>query len=103
MIRAVVEFLLLAFVTRAIWLLIGGVIQGLASPAAAPRSPARSARMVRDPVCGTFVLPERAIKLTTGREDRFFCSTACRDMYRAKGSMAHVGSPHSAVRQGGKS
>jgi len=40
--------------------------------------------MVRDPVCGTFVLPERAISVTVGRQQVFFCSLACRDAYRAR-------------------
>jgi hypothetical protein len=59
--------------------------------------------MERDPVCGTFVVPERAVKLTTGREDRFFCSVACRDAYRARGAIAQAGPAQGAVRQGGKS
>jgi YHS domain-containing protein len=40
--------------------------------------------MVRDPVCGTFVVPDRAIALMVGRENLYFCSTACRDTYRAR-------------------
>jgi YHS domain-containing protein len=40
--------------------------------------------MVRDPVCGTFVVPDRAVRLTDGREPVFFCSTACRDKFRAR-------------------
>jgi YHS domain-containing protein len=40
--------------------------------------------MVRDPVCGTFVVPERALTITNGREQVHFCSTTCRDKYRAK-------------------
>jgi YHS domain-containing protein len=40
--------------------------------------------MVRDPVCGTFVVPERAVSLTVGRELLHFCSVACRDAYRTR-------------------
>jgi YHS domain-containing protein len=39
--------------------------------------------MARDPVCGTFVLPERALTLVDGRSRVFFCSDVCRDKYRA--------------------
>jgi YHS domain-containing protein len=39
--------------------------------------------MVRDPVCGTFVLPERAVTVADGSTRVFFCSTACRDKYTA--------------------
>jgi YHS domain-containing protein len=42
--------------------------------------------MVRDPVCGTFVVPERAVSLSVGREIVYFCSVACRDAYRARPS-----------------
>jgi uncharacterized protein len=46
--------------------------------------PQRGVQMVRDPVCGTFVLPERAVTLVDGRSRQFFCSAACRDKYRAR-------------------
>jgi YHS domain-containing protein len=39
--------------------------------------------MVRDPVCGTFVVPDRALMLSVGRRELYFCSSACRDKYRA--------------------
>jgi YHS domain-containing protein len=42
--------------------------------------------MVRDPVCGTFVLPERAVILSDGRTRVFFCSDVCRDTYRSRRS-----------------
>ena len=35
--------------------------------------------MVRDPVCGTFVLPDHALTIVDGRSRVFFCSGACRD------------------------
>jgi YHS domain-containing protein len=38
--------------------------------------------MVRDPVCGTFVLPDQAFTIVDGRSRVFFCSGACRDKYR---------------------
>jgi hypothetical protein len=41
-------------------------------------------KMVRDPVCGTFILPDRAVRLVEGGRDIHFCSTGCRDKYRAR-------------------
>jgi len=38
---------------------------------------------VRDPVCGTFVVPDRALMLSVGRQQLYFCSPACRDAYLA--------------------
>jgi len=41
---------------------------------------------VRDPVCGTFVLPDHALPLVDGRARLFFCSDACRAKYQARPS-----------------
>ena len=43
-----------------------------------------SVQMVRDPVCGTFVLPDRALTLSIGQQQFHFCSATCRDKYRAR-------------------
>jgi YHS domain-containing protein len=40
--------------------------------------------MVRDPVCGTFVVPDRAVMLVEGAQRVHFCSDKCRDQYRAR-------------------
>jgi YHS domain-containing protein len=42
--------------------------------------------LVRDPHCGTYVPKARAIAVSVGHETFYFCSTACRDAYRAKAS-----------------
>jgi hypothetical protein len=44
----------------------------------------RSTQLVRDPVCGTWVLPKDDLSLTDGRQHLFFCSVACRDHYRSR-------------------
>jgi len=59
------------------------VIEGLTGPPAT-RTPARSVSMVRDPVCGTFLLPDHAIALPDKRGPLYFCSERCRDQYRAR-------------------
>jgi ribosomal protein L24E len=35
-------------------------------------------------VCGTFVMPGRAVMITEGRQQIYFCSDRCRDRYRAR-------------------
>ena len=59
--------LVLAMVmARACWRVMGGVMDGLAGRAPRGRGgnvPGRSVQMVRDPVCGTYVIPDRAIVL----------------------------------------
>jgi hypothetical protein len=71
-------------VARAFWRLVDGVIAGLSGQPSATSGEIRGVQMARDPVCGTYVVPERAIAMNDGRQQVFFCSTGCRDKYRAK-------------------
>jgi hypothetical protein len=84
MLRLILIFLLVVFVTRALWRLVGGIIDGIAGPPRAGGPPQRGVQMVRDPVCGTFVAPETATTLAVGTSVLHFCSPACRDKYRAR-------------------
>ena len=77
--RLVLIIILGIFVARAFWRLIDGIVEG-----ARGRVPARGVAMVRDPVCGTFVLPDDARMISDGRARVFFCSDACRDKYQAR-------------------
>jgi hypothetical protein len=48
-------------------------------------SPRRgSARLIKDPVCGTYVAEETAVRAN----GQFFCSDECRDKFRATGRIA---------------
>ena len=40
-----------------------------------------SGRLERDPVCGTYVVAEAALKTSLNNEQQFFCSMQCRDKY----------------------
>jgi YHS domain-containing protein len=84
MFRFVLVSILLTLVARAVARLFHGIIEGMSGQPASTRTPQRGVPMVRDPVCGTFVLPERAVSLVDGRTRRFFCSNTCRDKYRAR-------------------
>jgi len=84
--EVLLDVILFVVLSRAFWKLVTGVVAGMSNKARAsqaPRSPDRGIQMARDPVCGTFVVPERAVVLTDGRERVYFCSTTCRDQYRA--------------------
>jgi hypothetical protein len=83
MLRLALLLILIIFVARAFWRVVDGMIDGLSGRAG--RRPSQgTARMVRDPVCGTFVVADRAIALEDGSERVWFCSAACRDKYRAR-------------------
>jgi YHS domain-containing protein len=79
MLRVGLLLLLFILFARAFWRLVDGVIEGVSGQ---QRRPLRAAQMVRDPVCGTFVVPNDALALTHGGRRLYFCSAACRDKYR---------------------
>ena len=84
MIRFVIYFALIILLTRALSRLWGGIVEGLTGePRTRSHVPQRGVQMVRDPVCGTFIVPDRALMLSVGRQQLYFCSPACRDKYRA--------------------
>ena len=85
MLRVILIGLLVVFFARALWRVLEGVIEGVTGqPLSGAKTPARGVQMVRDPVCGTFILPDRAVRLVEGGRDVHFCSTGCRDKYRAR-------------------
>jgi YHS domain-containing protein len=83
MIRFAVILALFVVIARTFWRVIDGIIEGLSGPGGA-RTPERRAHMVRDPVCGTFVLPDQALSVSDGSRRVYFCSANCRDKYRAR-------------------
>ncbi len=83
LLRTFLILLLVLFLARAVWRLLSGVVQGASAGGATPRGhrPASppAVKMVRDPVCGTYVVPGKALELARGRETLYFCSEKCRD------------------------
>jgi hypothetical protein len=82
--RLVLFVILSIFVARAFWRMVDGVIEGLSGRPPRSNIQSRGMQMVRDPVCGTFVVPDRAVAVNDGRREVFFCSLVCRDKYRAR-------------------
>jgi YHS domain-containing protein len=48
-----------------------------------PRPVRTGGTLYKDPVCGTYVSSDSAIAENVGGETVYFCSTECRDKYRA--------------------
>jgi YHS domain-containing protein len=77
---------------RAVWRFLDGIGQGLSGTSARSSAPTRrdghvpatGVQMERDPVCGTYVVPARAIVVADGARRVYFCSAACRDAYHAR-------------------
>lgn len=73
-------FAILAFVLwRLLWSGLKGMLEGMGYQP--PGGKGQSVGLVRDPVCGTFVLPSRALTSGTGANTRYFCSEKCREDY----------------------
>jgi YHS domain-containing protein len=80
----IIRILLVLLIIRAVWRLLGGIIQGAASvgPAGSKQG---GVALVRDPVCGTYVVPTRALSARAGDDDiAYFCSEKCRAAFAAK-------------------
>lgn len=88
----ILRFLLAVLLIRAVWRLLVGIVQGMTTASAPRRTRGEAAvALVRDPVCGTFVVPSRALTLGRGEKTRYFCSERCRDEYRAGRARAALG------------
>jgi len=85
MVRLALFIILFVFIARAFWRVVDNIIEAASGQPPRPSNTPRSAaaRMARDPVCGTFVLPDRSVSLDAGGSRVYFCSDACRDKYRS--------------------
>ena len=83
MYRLIFYVVLIVLLARALNRLWGGVREGMgARTSGAPNVPQHGVHMVRDPVCGVFVVPSNALRIADGRTSVYFCSQDCRDKYR---------------------
>jgi YHS domain-containing protein len=84
MLRVFLIILLVYVAARVVWRLLGGVFEGLGYQR--PGNTPQSVGLVRDPVCGTFVLPSKALTSGSGSNTRYFCSEKCRQDYSHRGN-----------------
>jgi len=80
MLRALLELIVLFLVIRAVWRIAGSVMTmsaGVRRTTPSREPPAM--KLVRDPVCGTYVSPETAIS----DRGEYFCSEKCRNEFRS--------------------
>jgi YHS domain-containing protein len=74
------------FALRAIGRLMGGITQA-ARGGDMPRGPSAETpvKMMKDPICGTFVVPGKALSASAGGATVWFCSEQCRDAFTRRG------------------
>jgi YHS domain-containing protein len=78
MFRILLWVVLVFVVARLAWRLIGGVFQGMGYQQGSGKE---SVGLVRDPICGMFVVPSNALTSGSGSATRYFCSEKCRQEY----------------------
>ena len=79
MIKFLLIGILVLVIARAFWRVVDGILDGARG---GDRSPG-PVKLVRDPVCGTYVSPGSAPSLTSGGSTHYFCSEECRARYGA--------------------
>ncbi len=83
--RLFLVFIAAVFIRQVVAILMRGFSQMTGSapgPAPMPRQQS-SGELKKDPVCGTFVAVASSIQRNVNGEVIHFCSTACRDKYKA--------------------
>lgn len=82
MARFILWSILITLLLRSLSRLLQGVLEGAGYTRGS--APQRSVGLVRDPVCGIFVVPGQALTSGEGSERRYFCSEKCRREWKSR-------------------
>jgi YHS domain-containing protein len=77
MIRFILLAILFIIIARVFWRMIDAMIEGARTPGDGRRS-RTAVKLVRDPVCGTYVPARSALSATAGGTTHYFCSEECK-------------------------
>ena len=81
MTRFILYAILFVVIVRALSRLVKGILEGAGYQRDAVQAKP-SVNLVRDPVCGMFVVPSKALTAGTGTSTRYFCSEQCRQQWK---------------------
>jgi YHS domain-containing protein len=79
-IRYLLIAILILLIARAFWRVMDGMLEA-AGGTTRSRRRAAAVKLVRDPVCGTFVAPATALSAEAGGTTHYFCSEKCRSEF----------------------
>ncbi|HXH25827.1 MAG TPA: hypothetical protein VNI78_11290 [Vicinamibacterales bacterium] len=82
MVRIILLSILILLLARAFWRLVDGILEAVGLQER-PRPSGRPVKLVRDPVCGTWVSPRDSVSLAARGTTHYFCSDRCRDQFRS--------------------
>ena len=77
MLRFILLAILVIVIARIFWRVIDAVIEASRTPGEG-RGAKPAMKLVRDPVCGTYVPARTALSATAGGATHYFCSEECR-------------------------
>lgn len=77
----ILRVILIILIVRALWRLAKGVMAGVQAAPDGSRGRRAPVALSRDPICGTYVVPDRALALRDGALVRYFCSERCRQEF----------------------
>jgi YHS domain-containing protein len=83
-VRILLLGILLAMIARAFWRVVDGIVEGIAPRRERHRRMPSGMKLVRDPVCGTYVVPNSTLSLTSRAGTYYFCSETCRAKYQGR-------------------
>ena len=83
------RIVLLLLIIRAVLMLVRGVIAG-ASGEQKGVAPPQGVQLVRDPVCGVYMPPGKALTERSGVGTAYFCSEKCRRSWQASHSASRA-------------
>ena len=81
MTRVLLIFALRFVLAWGFWRVVDGVIEAFGGTTKR-RGRAAPMKLVRDPVCGTFVAPGDSFAFRTAGETHYFCSVECRERFK---------------------
>ena len=82
MTRAILILGLMFVLAWAFWRFVDGIIEAFGGTTKQRKQRAEAMKLVRDPVCGTFVAPVESFAFRSGGETHYFCSVECRERFK---------------------
>ena len=87
MARFILLFILFLVIARTFWRFVDGIVRGASG--AAPQGGRRAGtpaavKMSQCPVCGTYVVPGKAVSVLSGGSTIYFDSEKCRAEYQSR-------------------
>ncbi len=87
MARLILLAVLFLVIARTFWRFFDGIVRGVTGtgPQGGPRpAPPAAVKMSQCPVCGTYVVPGKAVSIASGGSTLYFDSEKCRAEYQSR-------------------